>query len=111
MERTRLCAIDDIAEGEAKGFVARVGGKQRNILVVRKDGAYYGYLNRCPHAQNLLDQIPGIFFNRDNTKLRCGLHGAVFRIEDGLCLGGPCEGESLTSLSVETEGGNVVLVA
>ena len=34
----------------------------------------------------------------------CATHGALFRIEDGHCLSGPCVGESLTPLPVSIEG-------
>lgn len=111
MEKTRLCGPDDIAEGDAKGFVARVGGKQRNIFVVRRDGQYFAYLNYCPHAQNLLDHTPGVFFNADHSLLRCSFHGALFRVEDGFCVEGPCEGDSLQPLTVEAGNDGVVLTA
>jgi nitrite reductase/ring-hydroxylating ferredoxin subunit len=110
-ERTRLCALEDVAEGDAKGFVARVASKQRNIFVVRKDGGYLAYLNYCPHAKNLLDHTPGVFFNADRSLLRCSFHGALFRIDDGFCVEGPCEGENLSPLELEIADGALVLVA
>ena len=106
MTLVKLCELDDIDDLEARGFVGRVDGKQRNIFAVRKAGAYYVYLNQCPHAGALIDHIQGKFFNGDGTQLRCGMHGALFQIEDGECVDGPCIGKSLTPLpSVTKEDG------
>ncbi len=96
MTLVKLCELDDIGEMEARGFVGRVDGKQRNIFAVRKAGNYYVYLNQCPHNGSLIDHIQGKFFNVDGTLLRCGMHGALFEIEDGNCIDGPCSGKSLT---------------
>jgi nitrite reductase/ring-hydroxylating ferredoxin subunit len=35
---------------------------------------------------------------------RCRNHGALFAPEDGLCLAGPCEGESLDPLRIARRG-------
>jgi nitrite reductase/ring-hydroxylating ferredoxin subunit len=103
MTLTKICDLEDIGDGEAKGFVGHVEGKQRNIFAVRKGADYLVYLNFCPHAGALLDHIQGKFFNSDGTLLRCGMHGAVFRIEDGECVDGICVGEQLTRLPSETK--------
>jgi nitrite reductase/ring-hydroxylating ferredoxin subunit len=95
---------------EARGFVGRVDGKQRNIFAVRRNGEIYIYLNQCPHVGSLIDHIQGQFFAPDGVHLRCGMHGAIFRIEDGVCVTGPCEGESLRRLATEIRDGGVFLV-
>jgi nitrite reductase/ring-hydroxylating ferredoxin subunit len=45
-----LCRIEEIEDGEAKGFVLGEGIDQISILVVRDGEAVFGYLNACPHA-------------------------------------------------------------
>jgi nitrite reductase/ring-hydroxylating ferredoxin subunit len=40
----------------------------------------------------------------DGLFLVCRNHGAVFKPEDGRCVAGPCEGESLTPLDVARSG-------
>ena len=101
MPLVKLCAPDEIADMQAKGFIGRVDGKQRNIFAVRKNGAYFVYVNQCPHAGALIDHIPGKFFNGDGSLLRCGMHGALFQIEDGVCVDGPCSGKSLQPIASE----------
>jgi len=105
----KICKLDDIANSDAKGLVAVVDGKQRNIIVVRKLDRAYAYLNWCPHTQVLIDQIPGKFFDADHKFLVCSKHGARFRPEDGYCVSGPCEGDSLAALKVSVKDGVVYL--
>ncbi len=109
MTNTEICKLDDITDNDAKGMVAVVDGKQRNIIVVRKADQAYAYLNWCPHTQVLIDQLPGKFFDGEHKHLVCSKHGALFRPEDGYCVSGPCEGDSLSALDVIVKDGSVFL--
>ena len=62
MHKTEILKFQDLTDLEAKGLVASVSGKQRNIFVVRRNEKVYAYLNWCPHNQVLIDQIPNKFF-------------------------------------------------
>lgn len=97
---TILCRLDDIEDGEGKGFVLGEGTMRREILVVREEEAVYGYENVCPHAGTPLDWEPDRFMSADGSYLMCHTHGALFRIEDGYCVAGPCAGMSLTPVVV-----------
>ena len=110
MSNTELCKLDDLPDNDAKGIVAVVEEKQRNIFVARKGEQVFAYINWCPHNQVLIDQIPNKFFNADKTFIQCSKHGAMFQVEDGLCVEGPCEGESLKALKTTIEDGVVYLV-
>ena len=46
----RLCALADIPDPGAKGFMYRDGDKLFLGFVVRKAGELYGYIDRCPHT-------------------------------------------------------------
>ena len=105
----KLCALEDIADNDAFGMVACIEGKQRNIFVVWRGDAAYAYINWCPHAQLLLDQVPGKFFEPEHKYIRCGMHAATFQVEDGLCIQGPCEGESLKSIKIEIQDGAIYM--
>lgn len=106
---TELCSLEDIVDNDAKGLVAVVDGKQRNILIARKGKQAFAYLNWCPHNQVLIDQIPGKFFDAEKTYLQCSKHGAKFRVEDGYCIEGPCEGDALKSLPTTIKDGLIYL--
>jgi len=79
------------------------------MFVVRRGNDVFGYVNICPHAGTPLDWTPGQFLTRDKTNLLCATHGAQFRIEDGLCVAGPCPGSSLTPVPIGILGGDVVI--
>jgi len=96
-----LCRLDELADPGALGFVCGEDAARRSVFVVRKGGRVYGYANVCPHAGAPLDWMPGVFLDEEGKFLCCGSHGALFGIEDGLCVAGPCRGARLTALRIE----------
>lgn len=105
-----LCKIEDIADGEGKGFEIEHDGKVIDIFVHRQGGTIRGYHNLCPHVATPLNWANGSFMTLDRKYILCDTHGAEFRIEDGHCISGPCMGDRLSPLKVELRGGDVVLV-
>ncbi len=104
---TLLCRSDELAEGEARNFRFGGGVSLFEVFLVRKEGVVRGYVNRCPHAQTPLDWQSDEFFNRSKTMLLCGTHGALFRIDDGFCVRGPCPGRSLVAVPIEIADGEI----
>jgi nitrite reductase/ring-hydroxylating ferredoxin subunit len=104
----RLCALSDLADPGAKGFEFRWGEALFSGFVVRKGDAVFGYHDRCPHAGWPLAISPDQYLTRAGDLILCAGHGALFRVEDGLCLGGPCGGRRLTPWPVRIEAGAVV---
>lgn len=102
---TILCPADTIAENAGRGFEL----EGRRILVVRRGGTLYAYENACPHAGVALEWVPDEFFDEEGRYLQCSMHGATFRPEDGYCVSGPCQGDSLTPVVIEVVGGQVIL--
>jgi nitrite reductase/ring-hydroxylating ferredoxin subunit len=105
----QLCRLDEIPEGSARGFRLGSGTDLLSVLVLRRDGIVRAYENACPHMGTPLNFLPDRFFDRDGRHLLCATHGALFRIEDGYCLSGPCLGKSLRPLAVSIEHGAVML--
>lgn len=103
----RLCALSDLAEIGAKGFDFRVGEAVFSGFVVRRGEAVFGYVDSCPHNGSPLAMFDR-YLTRENDLILCSLHGALFRIEDGHCLAGPCEGGRLTPWRVTVRDGAVV---
>lgn len=95
-----LCRLEDIEDGEGKGFALKQDGARQEIFVVRDGTQVFGYRNLCPHAGTNLDWQPDRFMNGDGSYIMCHTHGALFRIEDGFCVAGPCAGMSLTPVAV-----------
>ena len=104
-----LCRLEDIADGEGKGFEIEHDGKVLDIFVVRRGDAVVGYRNECPHVISPLNWADGSFMTLDRKYILCDTHGAEFRFEDGYCISGPCMGDHLTPIGIALVGGNVVL--
>ena len=109
MSQRVLCRLDEIPEPGSKGFDFRVGDDLRSIFVVRLGGTVRAYENSCPHTLGPLDWVPDQFLTREKDMILCATHGALFRIEDGHCLSGPCVGENLTPLPVSIAGESVAV--
>lgn len=105
----RLCRLDSLGESAARAFVFGRGGHRFEIFVQRWNGRLFAYLNACPHAGLPLDWKPGQFIGPDGKHLMCANHGALFRIDDGFCIAGPCKGERLKSVPIRVERGFVVI--
>jgi nitrite reductase/ring-hydroxylating ferredoxin subunit len=108
---TELCRLDEIPEPGAKGFDFRVGEALFGGFVVRKAGRVFGYVDVCPHAGWPLAPLPDRYLTRDAEALFCGGHGALFRVEDGVCTSGPCAGDSLTKWPVTVGADGVIRTA
>ncbi len=95
--------LEAIPDPGARGFEHQ----GQAFFVVRKDGEVYAYRNRCPHTGAPLEWLPHQFLDMDNSFIQCAIHGALFRVRDGLCLRGPCVNQSLQSLPVAVREGRV----
>jgi len=107
----KLCDLDQVEDGGSNGFFAERGGVMKSYIVVRRDGEVFVYINSCPHVGSPLDFQPGKFLNPDGTHILCSTHGALFRIEDGACISGPCADKGLTPVVVRVRNGGVYLSA
>ncbi len=99
-----LCPVDDIAEGEARGFPPPPGGLI-GLFALRRHGEVKVYVNACPHLGVSLDWAAGRFLDEAGELIVCATHGARFRPEDGLCLAGPCRGDRLEAVLTEINDG------
>lgn len=105
-----LCRLDEIEDGGAKGFDLGPGKDPRDIFLVRRGSMVFAFVNSCPHVGTPLDWQPDRFLTADGSQILCATHGALFRIEDGHCLAGPCAGKALQALAVRIDGqGDVIL--
>ena len=107
---TRLCGFNDLDDPGARGFYLDTVAGELALFVVRRMGGVYAYRNRCPHTGATLEWMPHRFLDAEGEFLQCGLHGALFRIETGECLRGPCLGDSLGPLPVRVSNGQVYLL-
>ncbi len=107
-----LCALDDVPDGGSAGFAAGEAGEfgfRNGVMLIRRGGEVFAYENSCPHTGAPLDFTPGRFLTRDGGHILCAVHGALFRIEDGHCVSGPCAGGALRPVSISIIEGAVHL--
>jgi nitrite reductase/ring-hydroxylating ferredoxin subunit len=104
-----LGPLEAIEDGKAKEYAFGVGIATFRMFVVRRGGAVYGYVNQCPHYSLPLNHHPDKFLTRAGDKIMCTQHLALFRIEDGACLDGACEGRALDPVPVEVRDGQITI--
>lgn len=102
-----LCPLEDIGDGAARGFVLQLRAGRFHGFVVRRGEEVRGYVDRCPHAGLILARVLDDYLTADRSLIACSWHGALFRVEDGACVGGPCAGSRLTPWPVRVEGGEI----
>ena len=94
MSERMLGRLDAIEDGGAKGYPAAPGGFT-GLFAVRRGATVRVYVNACPHVGLPLEMQPDRFLDGRREKIVCTAHGARFRIDDGVCISGPCLGEAL----------------
>ncbi len=105
---TPLCRLDEIEDGEGRGFEIGEGSESLSLFVVREGEAAYAYVNACPHQGTPLDWggfdgSGGRFVSEASGNILCATHGAEFRLEDGTCLVGPCLGAGLQPAGISRD--------
>jgi nitrite reductase/ring-hydroxylating ferredoxin subunit len=101
-----LCRVEDIPDGGVLGVDA--ADPHGDALVLARNGnEVRAWLNVCPHAGRRMDYAPNLFLVKGGH-LTCAVHGATFALaQNGLCVQGPCRGESLASVPVRVENSAV----
>lgn len=102
-----LCPLEAIADPGARNFVLEVGGRLFHGFIVRAGGQVRGYVDRCPHLDLPLAKVLDDYLAPSGEWIACGWHGALFRIEDGQCVGGPCIGAHLRPWPVHVLNGAI----
>lgn len=107
----RICSLADLPETEGCEFELPLspGSPPSEIVVFRRGPTVLAYRNRCPHLGTPLNWTPNHFLDTEAEHIVCATHGALFRIDDGHCVSGPCVGDALEALDVRIENGEVWL--
>ena len=104
----RLCRVEDIADPGSKGFPPAPGGFT-GLFAVRRGEEVRVYVNACPHIGISLDWMPDRFLSADRQFIVCATHGAEFRLDDGFCVRGPCQGDRLELVPLQIEDGELLV--
>lgn len=101
-----LCQASELPEGTSKGFECG----ERSLFAVRKFGRCHVYENRCPHIGVPLEWLPDQFLDAEGELIQCSTHGALFVIDTGVCVAGPCIGDALVAVPCEERDGALYLL-
>lgn len=106
---TVLCRTVDLKDPDSMGFVLETRDGPAECFLVRRGDCVRAYLNSCPHTGAPMEWVPNQFLDVHGELIQCALHGALFRIETGECLRGPCVGDFLQPVGVAIHGGQVLV--
>ncbi len=101
-----LCRIEEIPDHGAVSVQVDSSTGGFSLILLREGDRVFAYHNECPHAGRQLDYVPGKFLVKER-RIVCAAHGAVFAVESGACLGGPCR-NGLVGVPVEVVDGAVL---
>jgi nitrite reductase/ring-hydroxylating ferredoxin subunit len=104
-----LCSLRELDETGSRGFAVGEGDWPLRGFVVRTASGVAAYVNTCPHAGHPLNFRPHKFLTPDRNLILCASHGALFARDNGLCIAGPCPGQSLRAVPIEVLGEYVLL--
>jgi len=104
-----LGPLEEIPDGKGREFRFGPGKMAFSMFVVRRGQDVWGYLNICPHSSLPLNFREGEFVNEDGSLIRCSMHFAEFRFEDGFGVAGAAENCYLDPVPVHVENGQVVI--
>jgi nitrite reductase/ring-hydroxylating ferredoxin subunit len=104
----RLGPLDLLSDGTARNFVLQLRAGRFHGFVIRRGEGVVGYVDRCPHMGLPLAQQLDAYLTGDGGLIACSWHGALFAIDTGLCVGGPCTGQRLHAWPVQVIDGQIV---
>ena len=101
--RRRVAASADLGDDATLKFKFVESGVAKEAFVVRRNGRVHAYRNECRHIAMTMDWVENRFLSRDKCFIQCATHGALYKIDSGLCVSGPPAGERLRALEVHEE--------
>lgn len=107
-----VCDTNTLQDHQTYGFQIDLGNEELDIIVLRQGKEIRAWLNHCPHLGIPLNWQPDEFLSLEGTHIQCSTHGALFTLEEGYCIAGPCRGQSLIALQTEVDAdGNLYLLS
>lgn len=82
-----------------------------SIALIRHGDDVKAYVNNCPHANVPLNSMYKIEIDPRTLTIKCSVHDAFFRVDDGYCVSGPCQGKSLSPVPVIIDAQGKIMLA
>ncbi len=97
----RVCSVGELSAGTVRTVTLGADAQGLPILAILlrdQDGVIRAYRNLCRHLPVPLNTVSEELLSRTRRHLVCATHGATYRLSNGACVKGPCEGLSLQPL-------------
>ena len=109
--RVFLCRLDELPDGDSRGFDPWREG-QDSVLLVRRGERVVGWRDSCPHHGGTpMAWRKDAYLNFERTRIVCAAHGAQFDIETGVCTLGPCLGQSLQAVRIKVAANRDITIS
>ena len=106
-QEIELCQLDELDEMQSIELTI----DERRLFAIRSDNQIHAYWNSCPHLGIPLNWMPGKFLDLDGALIQCSSHGALFQVDSGECIAGPCAGDHLKQVQLRFEAGTYFVAA
>lgn len=98
-----LCPAADISDGQAKGFDPGSQG-HTTVFVLRQGSQWRAWRDWCPHWDTgPMAWRRDAYLSPDGLQVICAAHGARFDALTGVCVLGPCIGQSLRPVGLRID--------
>jgi nitrite reductase/ring-hydroxylating ferredoxin subunit len=97
----RLTNINEVEEGQWYEFNLQKEDSVFSLMLQKKNNKYIAFKNFCPHQGRRMNYSAGQFLTTEEGNIVCPAHGAEFKPDDGLCVNGPCLGQSLEPVHIQ----------
>ena len=104
-----IAKVDELSPGTVRKFWLICQKYRLDGFLINDRGSFHAYVNRCRHMPTPLDFVQDELVSDDGRFLRCYTHGALYEFSTGLCIDGPCKGDSLFRLPVRIDRGEVLV--
>ena len=107
---TLLCSVEELKHLQVKEF--QFGDESPfpfRMFVFNDNGSFIAYRNACPHYDVPLNHTTEEILTTDKKHFQCITHFAIFDKHSGLCVEGPCEGESLQTIPLCIEDDQIFI--
>lgn len=107
--KQKICDLHSLDELSCREFTVPGANGVNDAFLIFVNQQCFAYENSCPHTGVNLNWQKEQFFSVDGLFLQCCMHGALFELETGFCVRGPCQGQKLKPVNIVNENGSVYL--
>ena len=93
-----ICPLEQLQKQRCLAWTKIQEDQQLECFLVYHKQQVFSYINACPHTGVNLNWLPDQFLDSSGKLIQCAVHGALFDIENGNCLRGPCLGRALSAV-------------